>query len=379
MSMLWKHSVLFIFSCHAVRLEFSANREHEVCNLTPVKWRLCDDQKDPIAFTSNLDNQGPDNKEPNSPKEFRMKEIAEVGGTKLDLVITVADGETYKSYAVSEAPPEKKGYGGAYVSPCPSGICTHKPDPQKTGNCFGHIPFHVHSHTKFHWKWVKSQTSEVFPLQRFEITFYELDHERDNWDSPNPDSGPDHEFIKFNTPVSTITHGPRVEQIDHPDGTRTIQSKEQGTWGDNPSKLGQLFAVQTERTVTVSYENLGEWDVTFGHTGPNPAGQKWDRVIEFSGMVYPCAPPSQEPCPPERRVNWRLCNDQKDAIEFHSNLAGGGPHTSDPKEFRMKEIAYVDGIQLDLVITVPDTESYKSFAQEKKKRFRRSICVAMPE
>jgi len=140
-----------------------------------VPWRMCNDQKGPMEFHSNLAGKGP-HKGPDSPHEFRMKKLATVNGTVLDLVITVADDETYTSFAVEE----EKGYGGALVSPCPEDKCgvypntdpnakQPKPDPQNTGRCYGHIPFRVQTQTKFRYKWVEEDalaTSKAFPVSR---------------------------------------------------------------------------------------------------------------------------------------------------------------------------------------------------------------------
>jgi len=117
------------------------------------------------------------------------------------------------------------------------------------------------------------------------MTFYELDHEP--WGA---DGGKvNNEYIDFNTPVSKMTIGSTeaVESTTADDGkTQRIQSKQEGVWTDNPSKVAEMTDIQTNRAVIVVYENLGEWYLTFGHKSEKE--MNFDRVIEFTGGVYTC-------------------------------------------------------------------------------------------
>merc|ERR1719321_1606917 len=121
-----------------------------------------------MAVQSNLDGVGPNN---SSPHELRIPEIAQVGTTKVDLVVTVVDGDIsgasdhsgkkYKSFRAESCQNgvgECKNGGGAYVSktePGPYPVANNQAvtDVWGVGNspCWIVLPWHTKTNTKFNW------------------------------------------------------------------------------------------------------------------------------------------------------------------------------------------------------------------------------------
>lgn len=261
--------------------------------LSQVRWKLCNaDNTGPTAYHSNLAGKGPDK----GPEEFRIKQLVKARGVVLDLVVTVAPGETYISHLQNK----KQQSLGSYVSPCPTGRCTSRHAEPQTPPCYAVITIHVNTYTKFNFKFVTAGTNDVVIVDKFGMKFHEIDRERDDWDG----QGPDNEHIDFVTTAAELNHGNRVKKYQTVGkeakgpwyqsggpwgqgpwdrGIWRIESIEQGVVEDNPQVSGPpLKDFQEQRSADAVYLNRGEWEIGIGHYGSK---SRFDRHFVFSGYV----------------------------------------------------------------------------------------------
>lgn len=261
-----------------------------------VYWNLCDKIAD---VTSNLNGIGPNT---SKPHEFRVPEVGKVCGEKVDLRVTVVDGDTsgapgattkeYDSWRVQK----RRNGEGAYVSKTEPRINGKINGNGKTTTTWGEgespcwivVPWRAKTQTRFRWSFVKTGTDEIAIPESFNVRLADFDGETR--------SEVDFESVVLNTAASTVNRGDDVTQSKLPGGELKFTSTFWGNVKDNPTRRAEsncepttvdpyqcMTDDQKRKSVEAKYENLGAWEMTFASEGtPNP---DQDRAIQIYGQI----------------------------------------------------------------------------------------------
>jgi len=197
------------------------------------------------------------------PQETRYVKVARAGGVDVDLVIKVAAGSHYDRTFNQET----KGIGAGVVA-----------------DCLGWIPLKTNTETKFQFSFVKTGTSVVHKVSKFNLAILDLDIE--GGFSPN-----EKEYIVLDTAVSQLTRGSKIARVGDNNGAMRMESTVNGNAGDNPTL--PLNSLHRQKTFEVTYTDVGVWEVTIGHEHGNP---EKDRQFYFYGQTENC-PPTPAPTP----------------------------------------------------------------------------------
>merc|ERR1711934_925533 len=226
---------------------------------------------------NNLGGKGPNTA---APPELRGSDVfglapyswAEVG--PVDLVITVADGETYQ-------PADGDGNDGAGKNGLwPVGHSDHQ---QMVG-----INIKCSTQTKFDFRFVKHGTDEPYTVSNTFFSLYDLDQSKESNDPGNHEycefpQGPDFHPQGWKTTADT-----QLKQSATDGETLKFESTEWGKLDDNPTDPTKLTELQKSRSVTVWYSATSHFQVTLGDYGPRCAAKGGGRNMLFAGPGIYC-------------------------------------------------------------------------------------------
>jgi len=199
----------------------------------PVDWRLCNS-----TVHSNLGNMGPDS----GDSEIRYSNVGTLNGDSIDLVVT--NNTEYSAWTVTN-----------------NGL----------SDCFGKINIRAPSTVTLTFRFVRSGTNDLVELHRSFLTIYDIDQSGSGMQ----------EQISFNTAMSAYHTMPATELLrSSAEGVLTFTSTAVGNAVDNPSDPQSLTSDQKARAITVEYDNLGEYTVTFAAIGDTGKG----RNFFFAGI-----------------------------------------------------------------------------------------------
>jgi hypothetical protein len=193
-----------------------------------VDWKLCD-----VAVHSNLGGVGPDG----GNAEIRFSNVAMTSGGSVDLVVTNSTMYYGKNL-------ERNG----------------------ESDCFGQINVKAGSSVKLSFRFVQTGTSESVKLPRSFFTVYDIDESKKGMQ----------EAVTFNTAVSGYWLMATSELVTTTnDEGLTFTSTVAGVNGDNPTSPENLSLEQRDRAVTVQFDGVDEYVITFSAIGEGNGGRNF--------------------------------------------------------------------------------------------------------
>jgi hypothetical protein len=181
-----------------------------------------------------LGGSGPDE----GDAEIRFSNVATTSGVSVDLVVT-----------------NRTRYDA------------HNPINNGESNCFGLINVKAPSSVDLSFRFVKTGTSESVTLPRSFFTVYDLDESKKGIK----------EAVTFTTAVSSywLMETSELEPTGDISGGLTFTSTTVGTGGDNPTNPETLGVEQENRAVTVEFDGVDEYVITFSAIGENGNGRNF--------------------------------------------------------------------------------------------------------
>merc|ERR1712216_625364 len=241
-------------------------------DLVLVDWKMCN-----ATVHGNLGGLGPDK----GAAEIRFSNVATTSDGSIDLVVTNLT------------------HYGAYKS-----------ERNRENNCFGVINIAAPSDVELSFRFVKSGTHDSVALPRSLFTVYDIDESKEGI----------REAVSFNTAVSSYWLLPTSELVagGTNEGELTIHSTTVGIGEDNPTDPVSLTLEQGNRAVTVGFDGVDEYIMTFHAIGDTGYGRNFmfagksslitdaeeECVTTTTTTTKPCRPGS----PDLVLVDWKMCN-----------------------------------------------------------------------
>mmetsp|Transcript_25832 Transcript_25832/g.57015 ORF Transcript_25832/g.57015 Transcript_25832/m.57015 type:complete len:309 (+) Transcript_25832:79-1005(+) len=149
------------------------------------------------------------------------------------------------------------------------------------GGVFGVINMISGISSDFHFALVDAETGDPVVMEKFYLTFFDLDAGR----RKSRESVTLSNFASYWVPKYT-----ELEIEERKDGTSFTASKK-GVGSDNPKSPQTLNKLQMSRSVTVAYEDRSDFDVTYTVGGNGNARNLlfagWSNLVEHSEPVVP--------------------------------------------------------------------------------------------
>jgi hypothetical protein len=167
-------------------------------------------------------------------------------------------------------------------------------------DCFGFINVKATSSVELSFRFVRSGTSESVELLDSLFTVYDIDESNKGMK----------EEVTFTTPVSQYFLMPNSELVTTGNSEEglTFTSTVIGDGKDNPKNPENLTVPEEIRAVTVKYDGVAEYILTFSAIGEQGSGRnfmfagKSSLITDAEGECVPAPTPAPTPAPPNART-----------------------------------------------------------------------------